>query len=54
METTELDQQIDITNRQLVYEKDPQKKEILNKKLQKLRLQKQIAVIKAKIDAISR
>lgn len=54
METIELDHQIDITNRQIAYEKDLQKKEILNKKLQKLRLQKEIAVIKARIDAISR
>ena len=49
----ELDQQIDIATRKLAYEKDNEAKQKLNKQIQKLKLQREIEVIKKRIKALS-
>jgi hypothetical protein len=54
MELQDIDHQISITSQQLAYEKDPNKKTELGKKIQKLRLQREIATIKKRIEALSK
>jgi hypothetical protein len=54
MEEQEITQQIDIATRQLAYAKDPIQKESIGKKLQKLKLEREIANIRKRIDALSK
>ena len=52
-EIQELDHQIQILNQQLAYEKDSQKKADLSRRIQKLKLQREIATIRKRIEALS-
>ena len=49
-----LDAEIDIATRKLAYEKDTKAKQKLNKQIQRLKLEREIEVIKNKIKAISK
>jgi hypothetical protein len=53
MEEQEIAKQIDIATRELAYAKDPKQKESISKKIQRLKLQREIANIRKRIDALS-
>ena len=52
-EIQDLDHQVQILNQQLAYEKDGQKKADLGRRIQKLKLQREIATIRKRIEALS-
>jgi len=52
-EIQDIDHQIQIANQKLAYEKDGQKKADLSRRIQKLKLQREIATIRKRIEALS-
>tara|TARA_Y100000389_G_C17465940_1_gene525527 strand:+ start:4292 stop:4456 length:165 start_codon:yes stop_codon:yes gene_type:complete len=48
----EYNEEIDILTRKLVYEDHPNKKKDLSKKLQKKKLEREISIIRGKIDKL--
>ena len=52
-EIQDLDHQIQLVTQELAYEKDGQKKADLSRRIQKLKLQREIATIRKRIEALS-
>jgi hypothetical protein len=50
---TDIDNEINLKMMEIRIEKDSKKRELLNKQLRKLQLQKEIEIIKLKIDQLS-